>query len=87
MRNNKPKFVSVYKDLELLNYETDHFSELIWILSKLKINDCKDNNLNVIRDRGVVIPNWSPFNQVLSTNELPVSTVILSCHTLFANIV
>ena len=40
---------------------------------KQKVNN--DNNNIISRDEEVVIPNWSPFNEIISMNKQPVSTV------------
>lgn len=73
--NKKPNFTSLYKDLSLLKCETDSYSEIIWILSKLKLSNCNDENHAIKCVTEVIIPNWSPFNQMLSTNVQAVTTV------------
>lgn len=71
--NNKPRCV-FYTDMNnLLSVVDDHSAEIIWILSKYTVS--KDNIIE--RDKDVIIPNWSPFQQVLSVSTQPVCTGLL----------
>lgn len=68
--NDKP-LVTSYVDINIPDESADHLSDLIWILSKLKINDSG----SVERDSTGVIPNWSAFHQVISNENRPSSSV------------
>ncbi|KAL7292083.1 hypothetical protein TKK_0014358 [Trichogramma kaykai] len=73
--NAKPKFKELFHEMNGLKSKINNYLEWIWILSKLVVDPDDDDSYIIIRDKKIVIPNWSPFNELISTNNQPVSIV------------
>ncbi|KAL7290368.1 hypothetical protein TKK_0016061 [Trichogramma kaykai] len=71
LATDKPKFSCTYQDMSILDgLNHDDKSEMIRILSQLKIVDEKLDLYDQF-----VIPGWTPFQQLLSTTEQPISRI------------
>lgn len=72
---NIPPSVPIYKDSSCLlkNSENDsRYDNLLWVLCRLQYNELQNNFSRPLQNS---IPGWTPFQQILSTDNLAISTV------------